>query len=150
MALTFCRSRCGSLDAGLVADDDLPAAIDVLDFLVAQGALDDVGPALDALKDVLDVVRNAGHGLADRRQTLAVQGRFHQPRVLQGQARQVAHGGHDPQVVLGERGLLQLRVGVDHSDDPLAGLDRHADGAADAQVLDRVALLEPPVLHGVG
>ena len=138
------------VDAGEVSADDVPARRDGLEVLSFQTRLDGAGAALNALENVLDVVGQAGDGLADGREALLLDLARHEAGVLDRQARLATDRRHQFQVLGGKLALADVRVHVDDSEDLIAAADGDADSAADAVILDALALLESLVLHGVG
>ena len=90
------------VDLRLVLLDDRPAAADDRVVLLVQAHVDQVAAAADALEDVLDVVRQRGDRLADGGEPLGLELGAGRSRVLDRQARLVADGDHQHQVVLRE------------------------------------------------
>ena len=70
--------------------------------LLVEAHVDQVAAAADALEDVLDVVRERGDRLADGGEPLGLDLVVVEDRVLDRQARLVADGDHQHQVVLAE------------------------------------------------
>ena len=110
-----------------------------------QPFLDQVAAAANALQNVLDVVRERGDRLPHGRQPLGLDHRRVVRRVLDRQRRLVADGDHQLQVLFGELVARSVaaacagrRVGVDvdHADDAVPALHRHADRLAHAQLDD--------------
>ncbi len=101
------------VDPRLVLLDDRPPAPDDRLVLLVEAQVDQIAPATDALEDVLDVVREGGDGLPDRRQPLGLDLVVVEQGVLEGQPGLVADGDHQHELVLGELGARSLCAGGD-------------------------------------
>ena len=134
----------------------VPSAIDF--GVVLHAHFDQVAAAADALQNVLDVVRERGDRLADGRQTFGLHHRLVVGRVFDRERRLMGDGDHQLEMLLRElvgRALLQdalrreRRVDVDHADDVVAALHRHANRLADAQLQNAFGGVPAVVVAGV-
>ena len=127
--------------------------------LVRQPHFEDLAAALEALQDVLDVMRQRGDRLADGGQPLRLEHGLVIARVLDGQGGLVSNGDRQFEVVLGKlagRVLVDDDVAgraegieINHAQRLVAALHRHAHRLADAEADDALARVEALVLGRV-
>src|SRR5205823_1247740 len=140
--------------------DDFPALEKHLLVLVGQAHFQDLAAAFESLENVLDVVTQAGDGLADGGQALGLDHGLVVASFLDGHGGLVRNGDGEGQMVLREfpRGILAgddfagaaLRVEIKHAQGFVPAFHGNTDSLVDAEAHNTLPGIEALVAAGIG